>query len=68
MAKEIKKDYSKAWEMYNSEDWDTFYTGLLMLSELSLEDPDMHTSDVIEVKTFSRTQLDEDYLTNLFNN
>ena len=32
------KDYSKADEMLLSEDWNTFYTGMLMKSKLSLED------------------------------
>ena len=41
------KDYSKAEEMTLSHDWNTFYTGMLMKSELSLEDPD------IEIKTYS---------------
>lgn len=33
----MKKDYSKAKEMMYSTDWNTAYTGMLMLSELSLE-------------------------------
>ena len=41
------KDYSRADELYYSNYWSEFYTGLLMKSELSLEDPS------IEVRIFS---------------
>lgn len=37
------KDYSRADELFHSDYWNTSYTGLLMRSELSLEDPSLET-------------------------
>jgi hypothetical protein len=46
----ITKDYSKANQMLYSEDWNEFYTGMLMKSELSLEDSNL------EVGIFSNNE------------
>jgi hypothetical protein len=44
------KDYSRADELFYSTYWNAFYTGLLMKSELSLEDPSIRARTIHNVR------------------
>ena len=56
----IKKDFSKVDKMLLSRDWNTFYTAVLMKSELSLKDPTLiRTKIKPRTRLFSRIQLSE---------